>query len=86
MVEKVGLHFHLPCTRVLALQAILLVKPANKLQSPLLRCDLMIDPLLIERFDSTEVSDLLVRKTGKFELPAPHHLLGILRYAVEMLS
>lgn len=86
MVEKVGLHFHLPCTRVLALQAILLVKPAHKLQSPLLRCDLMIDPLLIERFDSTEVSDLLTRKTSQFELPAPCHRGGMLRHVVEMLS
>ena len=86
MAEKVGLHFRLPCPRVLALQAILLVKPAHKLQSPLLRCDLVIDPLLIQRFDSTEVSDLLTRKTRQFELPAPHHRGGMLRHALEMLS
>jgi len=86
MAEKVGLHFRLPCPRVLALQAILLVKPAHKLQSPLLRCDLVIDPLPVERFDPTEVSDLLAGKTGQFELPDPHHLGGMLRHAVGTLS
>jgi hypothetical protein len=54
------------------LQTILLVKPAHKLQSLLLRCGLVIDPLLIERFDFIEVSDLLARKTCQFELPAPY--------------
>ena len=86
MAEMVLLHSVLLRTRVLALQAILLVKPAHKLQVPLLRCCLVIDPLLVERFDSTEVSDLLARKTRQFELPAPHHRGGMLRHAVGMLS
>jgi hypothetical protein len=86
MAEKVLLHSALLRTRALAFQAILLVKPAHKLQSPLLRSGLVKDPLLIERFDSTEVSNLLARKTHQFELPAPHHPGGMLRHAEEMLS
>ena len=34
MVEKVGLHFHLPCTRVLALQAILLARKTSQFELP----------------------------------------------------
>jgi hypothetical protein len=36
----------------------------------------VIDPLLIERFDSTEVGNLLARKTYQFELPAPSPQAG----------
>src|SRR6266487_1022931 len=75
-----------PRTRVLALQVIPLVEPAYKLQAPLLRSGLVIDPLLIECFDSTEVSNLLARKTHQFELPAPHHPGGMPRLAEEMLA
>jgi hypothetical protein len=70
----------------LALQAILLVEPAHKLQSSLLMSGLVIGPLLLERFDSTEISYLLARKTHQFELPAPHHPGGMPRHAEGMLS
>src|SRR5690348_9552706 len=75
-----------PRARVLALQAILLVEPAHKLQSPLLRSGLVIDPLLIELFDSIEVGNLLARKTHQFELPAPSPPGRVLRHTEELLA
>ncbi len=46
----------------------------------------MIDPLLVERFDSAEISNLLGRKTHQFELPAPHAPGGVFCLAGEMLT
>jgi hypothetical protein len=53
----------------LALQATVLVEPAHKLQSLVLSSGRVIVTLLIERFDSTEVNNLLARKTHAFEIP-----------------
>jgi len=52
----------------LALQATLEVEPADKRKSLVLRRVLVIDPALIERFDSEEASNLLARKTDVLEL------------------
>src|SRR2546425_5495664 len=62
----------------LALQATLLVEPADKRQPLVLRSGLVIGPSLIERFDSLEASDLLARKTHVLELPNLHHGWGLL--------
>jgi hypothetical protein len=53
----------------LALQATLLVEPAHKHQPLVFRSGLVIGPLLIERFDSEDTSDLLARKIHVLELP-----------------
>jgi hypothetical protein len=86
MAEMILLHSVLLRTRVLALQAIPLVKPAHKLQSPLLRSGLEIDPLPIERFDFAEIGNLLARKTHEFELPAPHPPGRVFCLGGEMLA
>jgi len=53
----------------LALQATLLVEPADKLQPLEFSSGLVIGTSLIERFDSEEDSDLLVRKTHVLKIP-----------------
>src|SRR6266851_801277 len=53
----------------LALQAALLVEPADKRQSLVLRSGLVIGTSLIERFGSEEVGNLLARKTHVLEIP-----------------
>jgi hypothetical protein len=65
--------------RCLTLQATLLVEPADKRQSLVFRSGLVIGPLLIERFNSEEVGDLLARKTHVLEIPN-------FRYSWELLS
>jgi hypothetical protein len=55
--------------RGLALQATLQVEPADKRLSLVLGIGLVIDSLLIERFDSLEASNLLARQTHVLELP-----------------
>jgi hypothetical protein len=54
--------------RALALQATLLVKPAHKRQSLVLRSSLVIDTLVIKPFDSEKSFDLFARKTGVREI------------------
>jgi hypothetical protein len=63
----------------LALQATLLVEPANKHQPLVFSSGLVIGTLLIERFESEEAGYLLARKTNVFEIPN-------LRYGWELLS
>jgi hypothetical protein len=53
----------------LALQATLLVEPADKRQPLVLRSGLVIGTSLVERFDTQKASDLLARKTHVLEIP-----------------
>ena len=69
---------HMHCDRKLAFQATLQVEPADKLLSLMLRISLVISPALIERFDSEEASNLLVRKTNLLELPNVRHCWELL--------
>ena len=57
----------------LALQATLLVEPANKHQSLVFSSGRVIGTLVLERFESEEAGDLLARKTNVFEIPNLGH-------------
>jgi len=53
----------------LALQATMLVEPADKRKPLELRSSLVIGTSLIESFDCEEAGDLLARKTHVLEIP-----------------
>jgi hypothetical protein len=53
----------------LALQATLLVEPADKRHPLVFRSGLMIGTSLIESFEYEEASDLFARKTHVLEIP-----------------
>jgi hypothetical protein len=57
----------------LALQATLLVEPADERQPLVLRSSLVIGTSLIERFDTQKASNLLARKTYVLEIPNLYH-------------
>ena len=84
------LHSHPPShmhrDRELAFQATLQVEPADKRLSLVLRISLVISPALIERFDSDEASNLLVRKTQLLELPITCLPGRVVRHGGELLS
>src|SRR6266516_96091 len=72
--------------RELAFQATLQVEPADKRLSLMFRIGLVIGPLLIERFDSGEASNLSSRKTQLLELPITCLPGRVVRYGWELLS
>jgi hypothetical protein len=69
----------MPYNHSLALQATLLVEPADKRQPLEFRSVLVVFSSLIERFDSEEASNLLARKTNMLEIPN-------FRYSRELFS
>src|SRR5690349_21261710 len=74
MIEKVipsiaNSSLSMPYNQSLALQATLLVEPADKRQSLVFWSVLVIGSLLIQRFDSEQATNLLARKTRVFKIP-----------------